>query len=1011
MKRILIAIVMFCLVQFSGSLNAEGQVVRHTRAALMPLRSLEASRKDNKRYGRVLPDPISASFDKYFLGQSRLKRAAGTDGNHTINLSAHNISDITLSDFLKEITNPTLVTSLNLASNTLRQLNVSAVIALTMPHLSALDVSQNQLSAIDAAADLSKLTTLNVSHNSLYKFATTGQLNRTSSIEILDLSCNKFNASRNIALYNLNNLQQLDLSCNALTTIDRNLFFNLSQLHTLDVSCNRVSELRTNTFVYLTQLRVLKLSRNNISFIENETFSALPNLEYLDVSDNVLHADSVHALQGIPDLVALSLANNEELSESLQGFVATWSLKEIDGSGTGLCHIPAALTQSVRILKLVDNFLQVIRCGDLDSYPLLQHLILSSNQITDIEDDALGRLEIIETLYLNDNKLKRIPVSLPSSLIDLHLENNLITEIQPQVLTGLKTLALLNLSGNKIIYLPGLPLPRLSRLNMRSCELESVNQELVKMSPYLRDLYLEGNPIRCADLLGIAEWATPCRESTETEIATTTADDFFIHKWHSHASCGLQAPKKKITKVCKEIVLAKNTKNNKAAKKINGNNYFAGNEQRIAADNKLMAARQSSLSPEQAKNRAADKNVNDKFENIDKIDNNVNDQTLNGDDGKQTETKTNISSSFEKSSSNVIKTTTTEQTKEDNQIVAKKLISDTSTLSPGNNHNTDKDLANERRVQTNDVNQPIKQSKQKKVTKHWNKLSDRVINMSSSFSSKAATSKERLTKNKTKVMAITNDDDYLNDDNKAVVDNFVTVTSQITDEKTEKTLEAKQLSLHFNFTKIHKASSSLSPPSTITTTAKPYTERHNKINLDKHVQLNRKVNVLQQNSQLVTNYVQSEDEKPQQLTHNSDPNDEQNASPMPPQKQEWSPYSPSSSSSQEHFRKYLGHPGLFMVIGATIGMAAAFGFVHLYRCQKMRYWQHTQVEANCDNVSDISTINTPTHSCHHRQHRYDDLLPMDVLNHKSHVATTTTSLMAATSLTERPTPNSPIELW
>lgn len=388
-NNFLITLIMwlFWLIQFSGSLNTDIAMQennsRHARA-VMPWRSLEASRKDNKRYSRIKPHSLDKTFDRVFLNTfegtvRRYKRTVGTDGNQTINLSMHNISDINLSEFLKEITNPSQVTGLNLSMNHLRHVNRSAFVL--MPHLSTLDVSQNQLSTIDDAVELTKLTTLNVSHNSLYKFATTTisdavptllpiaannnhsgthmSVSSSPSIQILDLSCNKFNSSRNIVLYNLNNLQLLDLSCNELTTIDRNLFFNLSQLHNLDLSYNQVIELRANTFVYLTQLQVLNLSNNNISYIQNDTFITMSNLEYLDVSNNFIRADSIHALQGIPDLIALSLANNDQLSESLQGFVATWSLKEMDGSGTGLCIIPAALTQSVRILKLVDNFLQV----------------------------------------------------------------------------------------------------------------------------------------------------------------------------------------------------------------------------------------------------------------------------------------------------------------------------------------------------------------------------------------------------------------------------------------------------------------------------------------------------------------------------------------------------------------------------------------------------------------------------------------------------------------------------
>lgn len=147
----------------------------------------------------------------------------------------------------------------------------------------------------------------------------------------------------------------------------------------------------------------------------------------------------------------------------------------------------------------------------MDSYPLLQNLDLSSNQINDIEDDALGRLEILITLNLSNNNITIIPSSLPSSLINLYLTNNGITEVQPSTIVQLINLETLNLSGNKLTYLPGLPLPRLLTLNVQSSGLRGLSQTVVKTSPNLKDLFLENNPIKCTDLLGIAEWASPCR--------------------------------------------------------------------------------------------------------------------------------------------------------------------------------------------------------------------------------------------------------------------------------------------------------------------------------------------------------------------------------------------------------------------------------------------------------------------------------------------------------------------
>lgn len=164
------------------------------------------------------------------------------------------------------------------------------------------------------------------------------------------------------------------------------------------------------------------------------------------------------------------------------------------------------------------NKSQVIRCGDLDSYPLLQSLDVSSCEIMDIEDDALGRLEILVTLHLNYNNLTRVPASLPTSLVNLHLQRNQITDIQPNAFAQLTNLEVLNLSGNKLTYLPALPLPKLLTLNLRTSGLKGLSQLVVKTSPNLKDLLLDGNPIKCTELLGIAEWATPCRSDRTFEL-------------------------------------------------------------------------------------------------------------------------------------------------------------------------------------------------------------------------------------------------------------------------------------------------------------------------------------------------------------------------------------------------------------------------------------------------------------------------------------------------------------
>lgn len=147
----------------------------------------------------------------------------------------------------------------------------------------------------------------------------------------------------------------------------------------------------------------------------------------------------------------------------------------------------------------------------MDSYPLLQYLDLSHSRIAQVEDDALGRLELLASLFLDHNLLMRVPSSLPPSLEHLFLQHNQIMELPPQAFVGLVNLQTLDLSGNRLIFLPALSLPRLLTLNLQSSGLESVSQSIVHTLPQLRDLLLEDNPIKCSDLLAIAEWASPCR--------------------------------------------------------------------------------------------------------------------------------------------------------------------------------------------------------------------------------------------------------------------------------------------------------------------------------------------------------------------------------------------------------------------------------------------------------------------------------------------------------------------
>lgn len=154
--------------------------------------------------------------------------------------------------------------------------------------------------------------------------------------------------------------------------------------------------------------------------------------------------------------------------------------------------------------------MQIICSGDFDSYPLLHKLVLSHNNLTSIEDDALGRLEMLTILYIDNNQLAQIPASLPSSLIRLDLHSNRITDINSDDLINLINLQVLDVSNNRIIYMPQLLLPALITLSVKSCGLENVNRQLSKTSPNLRRLLIDGNLIKCSELMEVEQ----CNENS-----------------------------------------------------------------------------------------------------------------------------------------------------------------------------------------------------------------------------------------------------------------------------------------------------------------------------------------------------------------------------------------------------------------------------------------------------------------------------------------------------------------
>ncbi|XP_043225445.1 leucine-rich repeat-containing protein 4C-like [Amphibalanus amphitrite] len=243
-------------------------------------------------------------------------------------------------------------------------------------------------------------------------------------------------------------LRKLDLSQNEIATVSPGTFAGLTAARNLDLSSNELRECE-GAFASMTSLEQLTLRSNNLTRLGPHTLDGLEKLQYLNVDSNTIAEIDVAAFQGLTSLAHLILSNNPLSNLSRLEFFGS-RLQYIDVSAVGLTRIPQSLTQYVRDLRLAKNNFTALRRGDFDSYPYLGLLVLDDSGVTELEEDALGRHEYLMRLWMNGNKLQRVPTSLPSSLKALYLEENQITALRADEFQGLVKLEQLFLQRNKI---------------------------------------------------------------------------------------------------------------------------------------------------------------------------------------------------------------------------------------------------------------------------------------------------------------------------------------------------------------------------------------------------------------------------------------------------------------------------------------------------------------------------------------------------------------------------------
>ncbi|CAH1281926.1 unnamed protein product [Diabrotica balteata] len=391
----------------------------------------------------------------------------------------------------------------------------------------SLDMSSNSLTEVKSYTfrNCINLRYINMSQ-CLIEYVASDSFKSLRNVESINLSNNKIIAVESDTFYNLQNLIVLDISQNNLESIKENAISNLDSLKEILFSRNHFYEIHNLTiysgaFQDLSKLKELQLSEIGIVKIMPGAFKNLLNLNIIDLRNNDFTAidnvfsniktqtlylgkisDPVHFVSSVHITNLFLQTDYQEILE--ERFVVSINLKNLHILDSTILHISDNFLLGSYKLEYIHFENTTVKSAGSKVFTGLFHLLdlnasIFFNDIDVLEDNMFNDLYRLKSLHISNGKLSKIKKDAffgLNNLQKLFLNNNQIDKLDLTLLRNLN-LSLLDLSNNAFETIDILSitssLPYLKTFNLGDCQLKNLSVSNTIVNENLETLILSNN--------------------------------------------------------------------------------------------------------------------------------------------------------------------------------------------------------------------------------------------------------------------------------------------------------------------------------------------------------------------------------------------------------------------------------------------------------------------------------------------------------------------------------------